>query len=81
MEKDLHTITSKTLPGGMLVVSGRYDNYTVETMQKWFTVPKCKVMWVRLGLSSHLIMQEEPEEYLETLGFFLKMDNPATVGP
>jgi proline-specific peptidase len=67
----LHKITEKTVPGGMLVMNGLYDEAQDETTSAYFTQPSCRVKWVRYALSSHMPMLEEPEAYVRDLGAFL----------
>ncbi|WPH01283.1 l-amino acid amidase [Acrodontium crateriforme] len=67
----LHLITEKTAPGGMLVMNGHFDEAQDETTEAFFTKPSCKVKWIRYALSSHTPMLEETEKYLKDLGTFL----------
>lgn len=69
--EDLHKITAKTLPGGLLLMNGYYDEAQDETVAAFFHEPSCKTKWVGFALSSHLTMLEETEKYIAALGTFL----------
>ena len=69
--EDLKKITEKTVPGGMLVINGEYDEAQDETTTPYFYNPSCKTKWIRYGLSSHLPQLEETERYIKDLGMFL----------
>ena len=64
-------ITEKTVPGGMLIINGHYDEAQDETTSPYFYNPSCKTKWVRYALSSHVPMLEETERYVKDLGEFL----------
>ena len=66
-------ITEKTVPGGMLMTTGKYDLAQDWACEDWFTKPRCRVKWVRFPLSSHFVMFEETEEFIRTVGSFLEM--------
>lgn len=67
----LHKITEKTCPGGLLVMNGYYDEAQDECCEPYFTNPSCRTKWVRYALSGHMPMLEETERYLVDLGRFL----------
>lgn len=69
--EDLKKITEKTIPGGMLIMNGHYDEAQDETTSPFFYNPSCKTKWVRYALSSHTPMLEETERYIKDLGMFL----------
>jgi proline-specific peptidase len=69
--EDLKKITEKTVPGGILVINGHYDEAQDETTSPYFYNPSCKTKWVRYALSSHVPMLEETERYVKDLGEFL----------
>lgn len=67
----LKKVTSKTVPGGMLIMNGYFDEAQDETQAPFFTNPSCRTKWVRYALSSHMPMLEETEAYVRDLGTFL----------
>lgn len=69
--KDLHKITEKTVPGGILIMNGYYDEAQDETTEEFFNLTNARVKWVRYALSSHFPMLEETERYVTDLGKFL----------
>lgn len=71
IKDELHKITEKTVPGGLLLMNGQYDTVQDETTSGFFYKPSCKVKWVRYGLSGHLPMLEETEKFVRDLGAFL----------
>ena len=71
VENRLTEITERTCPGGMLFTSSQHDLATEDTMTGWFTLPQCKVKWVRFALSSHFVMFEETEALVNAIGVFL----------
>ena len=68
---ELHKITEKTVPGGLLLMNGQYDTVSDETTSPFFYGPSCRVKWVRFGLSSHIPNLEETETFIDALGAFL----------
>lgn len=72
VEDHLAELTEKTCPGGLLITSSQYDLCQDDTMTGWFTKPTCRVKWVRFALSSHFVMLEETEAYVESIGSFLQ---------
>ena len=69
--EELKKITDKTVPGGMLIINGHYDEAQDETVAPFFYNPSCKTKWVRYAESSHCPMLEETERYVKDLGIFL----------
>ena len=69
--EDLKKITKDTVPGGMLIINGHYDEAQDETTAPFFYNPSCRTKWVRYALSSHVPMLEETERYVKDLGIFL----------
>jgi len=67
----LKKVTAKTVPGGMLIMNGYYDEAQDETCAPFFTEPSCRTKWVRYALSGHCPMLEETEKYVRDLGTFL----------
>lgn len=67
---ELHKITEKTIPGGMLIVNGAHDTVQDETISAFFSKPSCKVKWVRYG-GGHLPLVEEVDKFIRDLGMFL----------
>lgn len=68
---ELKKITAETVPGGMLVMNGFYDQASDESTGPFFYEPSCKVKWVRFPLSAHMPFLEETEAFVEALGTFL----------
>ncbi|OQO14278.1 hypothetical protein B0A48_01154 [Cryoendolithus antarcticus] len=71
IEEGLRQVTQRTVPGGILVINGRYDEAQDEAVQPYFTKPSAKVKWVRFGLSGHCPQLDETEEFILALGLFL----------
>ena len=69
--KDLHKITDKTAPGGVLLMNGYYDEMQDEVIEPFFTRMTAKTKWIRYALSSHMPFWEEGERFLGDLGRFL----------
>ena len=72
--EELKKITKDTLPGGLLVMNGVYDEAQDDTTAAFFYQPSCRTKWIRYGLSSHTPMLEETEKYIEDLGRFLTQE-------
>ncbi|KAK3705898.1 hypothetical protein LTR37_013051 [Vermiconidia calcicola] len=72
--EELREITAETLPGGLLVMNGYYDEAQDETTAPFFYYPLCRTKWVRYALSSHMPMCEETEAYVRDLGMFLTQE-------
>lgn len=71
IEDGLRSVTQRTVPGGMLLMNGFYDEAQDETMQPFFTLLSAKVKWVRFGLSAHCPQLDETEDFMVALGSFL----------
>ncbi|QIW99510.1 hypothetical protein AMS68_005028 [Peltaster fructicola] len=71
IEKDLKKITHETVPGGMMVINGYFDEATDICARPFFTEPQAKVKWTRYALSGHCPHLEETERYVADLGAFL----------
>lgn len=71
IREELKNITEKTVPGGLLVINGYYDEAQDETCDAYFTHPTCRTKWLRYALSSHMPMLEETEKFIRDLGVFL----------
>lgn len=69
--KGLHKLTENTVPGGILIINGYYDEAQDETTEEFFNLTSAKTKWVRYALSSHFPMLEETEKYVLDLGKFL----------
>lgn len=54
--KDLHKITEKTVPGGLLVINGYYDEAQDETCEAYFKNPTCKTSWIRYRYSVSVLL-------------------------
>ena len=67
----VHELTEKTVPGGLLLMNGQYDTVQDETTDAFFYKARCRVKWVRFGLSSHIPILEETETFVKALGSFL----------
>lgn len=74
LRPDLRKITTETVPGGMLIMNGKYDQATDEVMLPYFTLPTARVKWVRFAESSHMAILEETEDVLAATGQFLMVD-------
>ena len=69
---ELHRITESTVPGGVLLVNGKYDTAQDEVMMPFFVNIRARVKWARFANSSHTSFWEETEEFLAVLAGFLK---------
>lgn len=68
----LPEITESTVPGGILLLNGRYDMVSDECMEAYATETKANVVdWVHFENSSHFPYIEEPAACFKTLGDFL----------
>lgn len=72
--EELGKITPETVPGGILIMNGYYDEAQDETTEAFFTKPTARTKWVRYALSSHMPMLEETEKFLGDLGRFLTQE-------
>ncbi|KAF2716143.1 proline-specific peptidase [Polychaeton citri CBS 116435] len=71
IEDGLRQITERTVPGGMLVVNGYWDEAQDDCCLPFFRDVKCKVKWVQFAMSGHCPQLEETERCIEQLGAFL----------
>jgi len=71
IKDDLKKITPTTVPGGILVVNGYFDEAQDECVAPYFMQPIARVKWVRFALSAHMPQLDETEKFIETLGWFL----------
>jgi pimeloyl-ACP methyl ester carboxylesterase len=71
LRPDLRELTTEAVPGGMLVMNGRYDQSVDEVVRPFFLLPGAKVKWVRFAESSHMAMLEETETVMAEIGKFL----------
>ena len=71
LRPDLKDLTAEAVPGGMLVMNGRYDQSVDEVVRPFFLLPGAKVKWVRFAESSHMAMLEETELVMAEVGKFL----------
>ena len=70
---ELHQITEATVPGGILVVNGKYDTTQDEVTSAFFTETRARVKWVRFAESGHMAVLEEREGFVEVVTAFLGM--------
>jgi proline-specific peptidase len=71
---DLRKLTADAVPGGLLVMNGRYDQSVDEVVWPFFALPSARAKWVRFAESSHMAMLEETEEVMMVTGRFLMME-------
>jgi pimeloyl-ACP methyl ester carboxylesterase len=71
LQPDLRELTAEAVPGGMLVMNGRYDQSVDEVVRPFLLLPGAKVKWVRFAESSHMAMLEETELVMAEVGKFL----------
>ena len=74
IEPELPSITTQTVPGGILLLNGKYDTAQDEVMRPYFTKTRANVKWVRFGEASHHILLEDTESFLATLKDFLTLE-------
>jgi proline-specific peptidase len=74
LQSDLRKLTDETVPGGVLVMNGRFDQSVDEVVWPFFALPSARVKWVRFAESSHMAMLEETEEVMAATGRFLMME-------
>lgn len=68
----LKNITTKTVPGGILLINGYHDEVQDTVMTPYFLEPQAKVKWIRYALSAHCAQLEETEKYMVDLAAFLQ---------
>ena len=74
LRPDLKRLDGERVPGGILVVSSKFDSSVEEVVEPFFALPRARVKWVRLALSGHMSVLEETEEVVRIVGSFLGMD-------
>lgn len=74
IKKRLHEITPETVPGGILLLNGYYDEAQDEAMEGFFRLPTARVKWVQFAQSGHMPQLEETEKYIKVLGSFLTQE-------
>lgn len=67
----LRKVEQKTVPGGVLLVNGYFDEAQDEAVAPFFTEIRARVKWVRFALSGHCPQLEETEGFIVALGSFL----------
>ncbi|KAK3372275.1 Alpha/Beta hydrolase protein [Podospora didyma] len=72
---DLHKITEATVPGGILLINGHFDEAQDACILPYFTLPPARVKWVQFALSSHMPQLEETEKFVRVVGAFLTTHN------
>lgn len=70
---ELSHITKKTVPGGILILNGKFDTTQDEVTAPFFTQPRARVKWVLFAESSHMDMLEETESFLAAVRAFLEI--------
>lgn len=68
----LNKITAGTVPGGVLLINGAFDEAQDEVMWPYFNLIEAKVRWKQFALSSHCPFLEETEGYIKAVGQFLQ---------
>ncbi|PIA94664.1 L-amino acid amidase [Cercospora beticola] len=68
----LKLITSETVPGGVLLINGYFDEAQDEVVWPYFNNIAARTKWVTFPLSSHTPFLEETESYMKVLGDFLQ---------
>ncbi|KAK4169738.1 Alpha/Beta hydrolase protein [Cladorrhinum sp. PSN259] len=67
----LSGITERTVPGGVLLINGQFDEAQDACVLPYFTRVKARVKWVQFALSSHMPQLEETEKFVRVVGAFL----------
>ena len=75
LRPDLKRLTGEQVPGGILVISSKYDSSVEEVVEPFFALPSARVKWVRLAVGGHMSVLEETEEVVRVVGRFLGMKN------
>ena len=71
---DISKLSAEVVPGGMLVLNGKYDQSMDEVVRPFIDlppVPGVRREWVRFERSGHMAMLEETEEVMGIVGRFL----------
>ena len=66
-------MTEQTVPGGILILNGKFDTTQDEVTAPFFTRPRARVKRVQFAGSTHMAVLEETESFLATLQGFLEM--------
>ena len=66
-------INDETVPGGILMLNGKYDPTQDEVTSAFFTETRARVKWVRFVESGHMAVLEESEGFVEVVRGFLAM--------
>ncbi len=72
----LASITEETVPGGVLLVNGQFDEAQDECVLPFFTRVGARVKWVQFALSAHMPWLEETEKFMRVVGAFLTVHCP-----
>ncbi|KAK4464589.1 Alpha/Beta hydrolase protein [Cladorrhinum samala] len=72
---ELARITERTVPGGVLLINGHFDEAQDACLLPYFIRVGAKVKWVQFALSSHMPHLEETEKFVRTVGAFLSTHN------
>ena len=67
----LSKITRNTVPGGVLLINGCFDEAQDEVVWPYFNLIEAKTKWIQFALSSHCPFLEETDAYIKALGEFL----------
>ncbi|EME41163.1 hypothetical protein DOTSEDRAFT_26369 [Dothistroma septosporum NZE10] len=67
----LKTIDNELVPGGVLLINGKYDEAQDEVVWPFFKHIAARTKWITFPLSSHTPFLEETEAYVKALGEFL----------
>ncbi|KAK4227354.1 Alpha/Beta hydrolase protein [Podospora fimiseda] len=71
----LSRITERTVPGGVLLINGHFDEAQDACVLPYFTRVKARVKWVQFALSSGMPQLEETEKFVRVVGAFLSTHN------
>lgn len=63
----LKKLTAEVVPSGILLMNGYFDIAQDDCMPPFFKEPPAKVKWIRSGLSSHCLQQEEIEDFVKRI--------------
>ncbi|KAK3988460.1 Alpha/Beta hydrolase protein [Cladorrhinum sp. PSN332] len=72
---ELSRVTERTVPGGVLLINGQFDEAQDACVLPYFTRVKARVKWVQFALSSHMPQLEETEKFVRIVGAFLSTHN------
>lgn len=71
IESQLQEITSKIVPGGVLITNGEFDSAQDEVVRPQFMLISARTKWIKYPKSSHMPFLEETERFITDLGTFL----------